>query len=75
MNSRMVKVTVRSGAAEHVLMARPGKKLLDVLTRTQATLNRLMDENGTFIFADAAEAKKAKQPMNEQAEKLIARQG
>ena len=31
-----------------------------------------MDENGTFIFADAAEAKKAKQPMNEQAEKLIA---
>ena len=48
------------------------KKLLDALTRTQATLNRLMDENGTFIFADAAEAKKAKQPMNEQAEKLIA---
>ena len=42
------------------------------MTRTQATLNRLMDENGTFIFADAAEAKKAKQPMNEQAEKLIA---
>ena len=48
------------------------KKLLDAMTRTQATLNRLMDENGTFIFADAAEAKKAKQPMNEQAEKLIA---
>lgn len=48
------------------------QKLLDALTRTQATLNRLMDENGTFIFADAAEAKKAKQPMNEQAEKLIA---
>ena len=48
------------------------KKLLDALTRTQATLNRLMDENGTFIFADAAEAKKAKQPMNEQAERLIA---
>lgn len=46
--------------------------MLDALTRTQATLNRLMDENGTFIFADAAEAKKAKQPMNEQAEKLIA---
>ena len=34
------------------------KKLLDALTRTQATLNRLMAENGTFIFADAAEAKK-----------------
>lgn len=48
------------------------QKLLDALTRTQATLNRLMDENGTFIFADAAEAKKAKRPMNEQAEKLIA---
>lgn len=26
------------------------KKLLDALTRTQATLNRLMDENGTFIL-------------------------
>lgn len=45
------------------------KKLLDVLMRTQATLNRLIDENGTFVFADAAE-KKAKQPMTKQAEKL-----
>lgn len=48
------------------------KKLLDALTRTQATLKRLIDENGTFVFADAAGAKKARQSMIEQAEKLDA---
>lgn len=46
------------------------KKLLDALTRTQATLKRLIDENGTFVFADAAGAKKARQSMIEQTEKL-----
>ena len=48
------------------------KKLLDALTRTQATLKRLIDENGTFVFADAAGAKKARQSMTEQVEKLDA---
>ena len=48
------------------------KKLLDALTRTQATLRRLIDENGTFVFADAAGAKKERQSMTEQAEKLDA---
>ena len=43
------------------------KKLLDALTRTQATLKRLIDENGTFVFADAAGAKKARQSMTAKA--------
>lgn len=43
-----------------------------MLTRTQATLKRLIDENGTFVFADAAGAKTARQSMTEQAEKLDA---
>lgn len=81
MNSRMVKVTVRSGAAEHVLMARPGKKLLDVLRENALPVQAVCAGTGScgkcaVRFADGipqitgADRKKLSQQLLEKGNRL-----